>query len=57
MNPENVFQKILSRTTVSTLIKIRNASWEANQYIRMISEGSSEVWNNDAENSALELKE
>ncbi len=53
MNPENLFQKILSRTTVSTLIKIRNASWEANQYIRMISE----VWNNDAENSALELKE
>ncbi len=32
-----------------------NAFWAANQYIRMISEGSrdTEDWNNDAENSAL----
>ncbi len=39
----------------STLIIIRNVSWAANQYIRMISEGScdTEDWSNDAENSAL----
>ncbi len=38
----------------STLI-IRNVSWESNQYIRMISEGScdTEDWSNDAENSSL----
>ncbi len=38
----------------STLITTRNVSW-ANQYIRMISEGScdTEDWTNDAENSAL----
>ncbi len=31
------------------------ASWAANQYIKMISEGScdTEDWHNDAENSAL----
>ncbi len=41
------FQKILSNTTVSTLI--------INQYIIMISEGScdTEDWSNDAENSVL----
>ncbi len=41
------FQKILSSTTVSTLI--------INQHIRMISEGScdTEDRSNDAENSAL----
>ncbi len=34
---------------------IRNVSCAANQYIRMISEGScdTEDWSNDAENSAL----
>ncbi len=33
--------------------------WEANQYIRMISEGScdTEDWSNDAENSALPSQE
>ncbi len=38
---------------LSTLI--RDASWAANQYIRMISEGShdTEDWSNDAENSAF----
>ncbi len=37
------------------LIILRNVSWAANQYIRMISEGScdTEDWSNDAENSAL----
>ncbi len=39
----------------STLTIIRNISLAANQYIRMISEGScdTEDWSNDAENSAL----
>ncbi len=39
----------------STLIKIRNVSWAANQHIRMISEEScdTEDWSNDDENSAL----
>ncbi len=34
---------------------IRNVSWAANQYIRMISEEScdTEDWSNDAENSDL----
>ncbi len=38
-----------------TLIIIRNVSWAANHYIKMISEGSSDTenWSNDAENSAL----
>ncbi len=33
----------------------KNVSWAANQYIRMISEGScdTEDWSNDAENSDL----
>ncbi len=37
------------------MITIRNVSWAANQYIRMISDGScdTEDWSNDAENSAL----
>jgi len=35
--------------------KIRNVCLEANQHIRMITEGScdTEDWSNDAENSAL----
>ncbi len=39
----------------STLIIIRNVSWEANRYIRMISGGSCDTGDrsNDAENSAL----
>ncbi len=39
----------------STLIIIRNVPWAANQYIRMISEGScdTEDCSNDAENTAL----
>ncbi len=39
----------------STLIIVINDSWEANQDIRMISEGSrdTEAWRNDAENSAF----
>ncbi len=37
----------------STLLIVRNDSWAANQYIRMISEGSREDWRNDAENSAF----
>ncbi len=43
----------------STLIIIRNISSEANQNIRMISEGScdTEDWSNDAENSALPSQE
>ncbi len=37
------------------MITIRNVSWAANQYIRMISDGScdTEDWSNDAENTAL----
>ncbi len=39
----------------STLLIMRNVSWAANQYIRMISEEScdTEDWSNDAENTAL----
>ncbi len=37
------------------MIIMRNISWEANQHIRIISEGScdTEDWGNDAENAAL----
>ncbi len=60
-NPEQkcitVSTKILSSTIVNnkTLIIIRNVSWAANQYIRLISEGScdTEDWSNDAENSTF----
>ncbi len=52
MNPKNnkyipVSTKILSSTTVFNI--------DNNQHIRMISEGSrdTEIWSNDAENSAL----
>jgi len=50
-----VFRQILSSTTVSTLIIIRNVSWASNHHIRGISEGScdTEDWSNDAENTAL----
>ncbi len=39
----------------SNKLLLMNDSWEANQHIRMISEGScdTEPWSNDAENSAL----
>ncbi len=48
-------QKYEAAQLFSTLMMIRNASWAANQDIRMISEGScdTEDWRNDAENSAL----
>ncbi len=47
-------QKYEAAQLFSTLIIIRNVCWAANQYIRMISEGScdTEDWSNDAENSA-----
>jgi len=50
-----VSRQILSSTTVSTLIIIRNVSWASNHNIRVISEGScdTEDWSNDTENSAL----
>ncbi len=50
----SVSTNILSQQ-FSTWIIFRNASWAANQHIRMISEGSwdTEDWSNDAENSAL----
>ncbi len=51
-----VSTKILSSTTFSILIIIRNVYWAANQYIIMISEGSCDAEANDAENSALHLK-
>ncbi len=46
---------IISSTTVSNIDNNKNVSWAANQYIRMISEGScdTEDWSNDATNSAL----
>ncbi len=44
-------QKYEAAQLFSTLIIIRNASWAANQHIRMISD--TEDWSNDAENSAL----
>ncbi len=45
------FYKILSRAAI---FNIHNKKKSANQYIRMISEGScdTEDWSNDAENSA-----
>ncbi len=48
-------QKYEAAQQFSTLIIIRNVSWAANQYIRMISEEScdTEDWSNDAENTAL----
>ncbi len=50
-----VSPKMLSSTTDVFNIWIINVYWAANQHIRMISEGScdTEVWSNDAENSAL----
>ncbi len=44
----------LIKKDISTII-IKNVSWAANQYIRMISEGwcDTEDWSNDYENSAL----
>ncbi len=48
-------QKYEAAQQFSTFIIIRNVSWAANQYIRMISVGScdTEDWSNDAENTAL----
>ncbi len=45
----------VSQLFLSLKIMKINAFWAANQYIKMISEGScdAEDWNNDAENSAL----
>jgi len=42
--------KILSSTTISTLIIIRNVSRASNHHIRLISEGSCDTkdWSNDA---------
>ncbi len=57
-NPEKkkkVSAKILNKTSTTVFNIDNNVSWEANQHIRMISEGScdTEDWSNDAENSAL----
>ncbi len=53
----SIHQTILRKKLplLSTLIIISNVSWAANQYIRMISEGScdTEDWSDDAENTAL----
>ncbi len=49
------FQKYEAAQLFLTLIMTMNASCEANQHIKMISEEScdTEDWSNDAENSAL----
>ncbi len=54
---KNVAQIYSAAVLFSSLIKI-NVSWAANQYISMISGGScdTEDWSNDAENSALHLR-
>ncbi len=48
-------QKYEAERLFLTLIIIRNVSSAANQYIRMISEGScdTEDWRNDADNSEI----
>ncbi len=50
-----VFTKLFSTMVFNIDLLKRNVSWTANQYIRMISEGScdTEDWSDDAENSAL----
>ncbi len=53
--PEKVYHCFHKSIKYKLLIMIRNVSWAANQWIRMISEGACETedWSNDAVNSAL----